>query len=158
LARLRRDLSRNRVVEMSPFLADRVDELKTTDDVKLLSVTVDRLRKWWRPGLICIGDAAHAMSPIGGVDLGRCRPCPTPSRKSWGACFSQIGIQACVDLPQFHKINISNNCVDVIWVNIVANSTFMFGDECISFKEFLFLIFHFYSTSCAIIRCELIPG
>ena len=60
---------RQRVVEMSPFLADRVGELKSWDDVKLLSVTVDRLRKWWRPGLICIGDAAHAMSPIGGVGI-----------------------------------------------------------------------------------------
>ena len=60
---------RERVVDMSPFLADRVGELKTWDDVKLLSVTVDRLRKWWRPGLICIGDAAHAMSPIGGVGI-----------------------------------------------------------------------------------------
>ena len=60
---------RGRVVEMSSFLADRVGELKTWDDVRLLSVTVDRLRKWWRPGLICIGDAAHAMSPIGGVGV-----------------------------------------------------------------------------------------
>ena len=60
---------RGRVVEMSPFVSDRVAELKSWDDVKLLSVTVDRLRKWWRPGLICIGDAAHAMSPIGGVGI-----------------------------------------------------------------------------------------
>ena len=60
---------RKRVVFMSPFLADRVDELKSFDDIKLLSVTVDRLRQWWRPGLICIGDAAHAMSPIGGVGV-----------------------------------------------------------------------------------------
>ena len=60
---------RARVVEMSPFVSDRIAELKTWDDVKLLSVTVDRLRKWWRPGLICIGDAAHAMSPIGGVGI-----------------------------------------------------------------------------------------
>ncbi|HEY3622150.1 MAG TPA: FAD-dependent oxidoreductase [Roseiarcus sp.] len=60
---------RSRVVDMSPFVSDRVGELKTWDDVKLLSVTVDRLRKWWRPGLICIGDAAHAMSPIGGVGI-----------------------------------------------------------------------------------------
>ena len=60
---------RARVVEMSPFLADRVVELKSWDDVKLLTVTVDRLRKWWRPGLLCIGDAAHAMSPIGGVGV-----------------------------------------------------------------------------------------
>jgi 2-polyprenyl-6-methoxyphenol hydroxylase-like FAD-dependent oxidoreductase len=60
---------RKRVVEMSPFVAGRVGELESWDDVKLLSVTVDRLRKWWRPGLICIGDAAHAMSPIGGVGI-----------------------------------------------------------------------------------------
>ena len=60
---------RKRVLDMSPFLGDRVGELKSWDDVKLLSVTVDRLKKWWRPGLICIGDAAHAMSPIGGVGI-----------------------------------------------------------------------------------------
>src|SRR5271169_2897207 len=54
---------------MSPFLADRVSELESWDDVKLLSGTVDPLRKWWRPGLICIGDSAHAMSPIGGVGI-----------------------------------------------------------------------------------------
>jgi 2-polyprenyl-6-methoxyphenol hydroxylase-like FAD-dependent oxidoreductase len=60
---------RGRIVEMSAFLSDRVGELKSWDDVKLLSVTVDRLRKWWRPGLLCIGDAAHAMSPIGGVGI-----------------------------------------------------------------------------------------
>jgi 2-polyprenyl-6-methoxyphenol hydroxylase-like FAD-dependent oxidoreductase len=60
---------RNRVVELSPFLADRIGELKSLDDVKLLSVAVDRLRQWWQPGLICIGDAAHAMSPIGGVGI-----------------------------------------------------------------------------------------
>jgi 2-polyprenyl-6-methoxyphenol hydroxylase-like FAD-dependent oxidoreductase len=54
---------------MSPFLAERLGELKSWDDIKLLSVAVDRLRKWWRPGLICIGDAAHAMSPIGGVGI-----------------------------------------------------------------------------------------
>jgi 2-polyprenyl-6-methoxyphenol hydroxylase-like FAD-dependent oxidoreductase len=60
---------RNRVVALSPFLADRVGELRSFDDVKLLSVMVNRLRQWWRPGLICIGDAAHAMSPIGGVGI-----------------------------------------------------------------------------------------
>jgi 2-polyprenyl-6-methoxyphenol hydroxylase-like FAD-dependent oxidoreductase len=57
------------VVALSPFLADRIGELKSFDDVKLLSVMVNRLRQWWRPGLICIGDAAHAMSPIGGVGI-----------------------------------------------------------------------------------------
>jgi 2-polyprenyl-6-methoxyphenol hydroxylase-like FAD-dependent oxidoreductase len=60
---------RNRVVALSPFLADRIGELRSFDDVKLLSVIVNRLRQWWRPGLICIGDAAHAMSPIGGVGI-----------------------------------------------------------------------------------------
>jgi 2-polyprenyl-6-methoxyphenol hydroxylase-like FAD-dependent oxidoreductase len=60
---------RDSVVQMSPFLADRVGELKSWDDIKLLSVTVDRLQKWWRPGLLCIGDAAHAMSPVGGVGI-----------------------------------------------------------------------------------------
>jgi 2-polyprenyl-6-methoxyphenol hydroxylase-like FAD-dependent oxidoreductase len=63
------DAFRQRVVFMSPDLADRAGELKGWDDVKLLSVSVDRLRRWWRPGLICIGDAAHAMSPIGGVGV-----------------------------------------------------------------------------------------
>jgi 2-polyprenyl-6-methoxyphenol hydroxylase-like FAD-dependent oxidoreductase len=60
---------RNHVVALSPFLADRIAELKSFDDVRLLSVMVDRLRQWWRPGLLCIGDAAHAMSPIGGVGI-----------------------------------------------------------------------------------------
>ena len=63
------DAFRDDVVYMSPFLSDRIGELKSWDDIKLLSVTVDRLQKWWRPGLICIGDAAHAMSPIGGVGI-----------------------------------------------------------------------------------------
>jgi 2-polyprenyl-6-methoxyphenol hydroxylase-like FAD-dependent oxidoreductase len=57
------------IAKALPFLADRVDELKTWDDVKLLTVAVDRLRTWYRPGLLCIGDAAHAMSPIGGVGI-----------------------------------------------------------------------------------------
>jgi 2-polyprenyl-6-methoxyphenol hydroxylase-like FAD-dependent oxidoreductase len=63
------DAFRQRVVAMTPDLADRIGELKSFDDVKLLTVTVDRLRQWWRPGLICIGDSAHAMSPIGGVGV-----------------------------------------------------------------------------------------
>ena len=44
-------------------------ELATVDDLKLLTVGVDRLEKWWKPGLLCIGDAAHTMSPIGGVGV-----------------------------------------------------------------------------------------
>ena len=55
---------------LSPWLGERVRELADWDaQVKLLAVTVDRLRDWARPGLLCIGDAAHAMSPIGGVGI-----------------------------------------------------------------------------------------
>ena len=54
---------------LSPWLGDRVKELVDWGQVKLLSVTVDRLRDWAKPGLLCIGDAAHAMSPIGGVGI-----------------------------------------------------------------------------------------
>jgi 2-polyprenyl-6-methoxyphenol hydroxylase-like FAD-dependent oxidoreductase len=57
------------VADGAKFLADRVDELKSFDDVKLLSVSVDRLLTWSKPGLLCIGDAAHAMSPVGGVGI-----------------------------------------------------------------------------------------
>ena len=63
------DTFRRRVAALSPFLADRIGELRSFDDVKLLSVTVDLLRQWWRDGFLCIGDAAHAMSPIGGVGI-----------------------------------------------------------------------------------------
>jgi 2-polyprenyl-6-methoxyphenol hydroxylase-like FAD-dependent oxidoreductase len=60
---------RRQVAETAPFLADRVDELTTWDDIKLLTVKVDRLDIWYRTGLLCIGDAAHAMSPVGGVGI-----------------------------------------------------------------------------------------
>ena len=57
------------VLANAPFLRDRVAELRDWDDVKLLKVKVDRLQRWYRPGLLCIGDAAHAMSPVGGVGI-----------------------------------------------------------------------------------------
>ena len=60
---------RERVAAIAPFTRDRVGELRDWDDVKLLTVRVDRLETWHRPGLLCIGDAAHAMSPIGGVGI-----------------------------------------------------------------------------------------
>jgi 2-polyprenyl-6-methoxyphenol hydroxylase-like FAD-dependent oxidoreductase len=60
---------RGRVVELSPWVRDRIGELKSFDDIKLLTVKIDRLRQWHRPGLLCIGDAAHAMSPVGGVGV-----------------------------------------------------------------------------------------
>jgi 2-polyprenyl-6-methoxyphenol hydroxylase-like FAD-dependent oxidoreductase len=57
------------LLALSPWLGERVEELVDWDQVKLLAVTVDRLREWAKPGLLCIGDAAHAMSPIGGVGI-----------------------------------------------------------------------------------------
>jgi 2-polyprenyl-6-methoxyphenol hydroxylase-like FAD-dependent oxidoreductase len=60
---------RARIAATVPFLHDRVEELRDWDDIKLLTVTVDRLRQWYKPGLLCIGDAAHAMSPVGGVGI-----------------------------------------------------------------------------------------
>ena len=64
LPALREDITR-----LAPFLGDRVNALKTWDDIKLLTVQVDRLEKWYRDGCLCIGDAAHAMSPVAGVGI-----------------------------------------------------------------------------------------
>lgn len=64
LAALREDLAK-----LVPFLGDRLDEIRDWNDIHVLTVRVDRLHKWFRPGLLCIGDAAHAMSPIGGVGI-----------------------------------------------------------------------------------------
>jgi 2-polyprenyl-6-methoxyphenol hydroxylase-like FAD-dependent oxidoreductase len=60
---------REEIRRLAPYLRDRTNELSDWSDVKLLSVSVDRLRLWHRPGILCIGDAAHAMSPVGGVGI-----------------------------------------------------------------------------------------
>jgi 2-polyprenyl-6-methoxyphenol hydroxylase-like FAD-dependent oxidoreductase len=60
---------RDDIRKLAPFLGDRVNALKSWDDIKLLTVQVDRLEKWYRDGCLCIGDAAHAMSPVGGVGI-----------------------------------------------------------------------------------------
>ena len=60
---------RGEITRLAPYLGDRIGELDDWSDIKLLTVAVDRLRVWHRPGMLCIGDAAHAMSPIGGVGI-----------------------------------------------------------------------------------------
>lgn len=63
------DSIRDAIVKLAPFLADRTAEITSFDDFRLLTVGVDRLTTWHRPGVLCIGDAAHTMSPIGGVGI-----------------------------------------------------------------------------------------
>ncbi|HEX2843009.1 FAD-dependent oxidoreductase [Hyphomicrobium sp.] len=63
------DAFRDAITAASPFKRDRLDGITSWDDVKLLTVRVDRLLQWYRPGFLCIGDAAHAMSPVGGVGV-----------------------------------------------------------------------------------------
>ncbi len=60
---------RDTMIQSLPFLKDRMHKLTTWDDIKLLTVRVDRLKEWSRPGVLCIGDSAHAMSPVGGVGI-----------------------------------------------------------------------------------------
>jgi 2-polyprenyl-6-methoxyphenol hydroxylase-like FAD-dependent oxidoreductase len=63
------DAFRAEIARQAPFLADRTAEIASFDHVKLLTVGVDRLTRWHKPGLLCIGDAAHTMSPVGGVGI-----------------------------------------------------------------------------------------
>jgi len=60
---------RESLLRIAPFLGERVEEIKDWEQVKLLSIQINRLRQWYKPGLLCIGDAAHAMSPAGGVGI-----------------------------------------------------------------------------------------
>jgi 2-polyprenyl-6-methoxyphenol hydroxylase-like FAD-dependent oxidoreductase len=60
---------KNSIVQIAPYLEDRVHELQDWEQIKILTVQLNRLLRWYRSGLLCIGDAAHAMSPAGGVGI-----------------------------------------------------------------------------------------
>jgi 2-polyprenyl-6-methoxyphenol hydroxylase-like FAD-dependent oxidoreductase len=63
------DAFRADVIATAPELTDQIRDVNTWDDVKLLTVSIERLLKWSAPGMLCIGDAAHTMSPVGGVGI-----------------------------------------------------------------------------------------
>jgi 2-polyprenyl-6-methoxyphenol hydroxylase-like FAD-dependent oxidoreductase len=63
------DAFRSDIRQIAPYLGERVNELQDWEQVKILTVRINRLKQWYRPGLLCIGDAAHAMSPAGGVGI-----------------------------------------------------------------------------------------
>jgi 2-polyprenyl-6-methoxyphenol hydroxylase-like FAD-dependent oxidoreductase len=78
---------REEIVRLAPCLGDRVGELDDWSDIKLLTVAVDRLRVWHRSGLLCNGDAAHAMSPIGGVGINLAIQDAVAAATSWPHAF-----------------------------------------------------------------------
>jgi 2-polyprenyl-6-methoxyphenol hydroxylase-like FAD-dependent oxidoreductase len=87
---------------LMPFAASRMHELATWDDVKLLTVQVNRLRKWYREGLLCIGDAAHAMSPVGGVGINLAiQDAVAAANILWRGDFSPRALKAVQDRREF---------------------------------------------------------
>jgi 2-polyprenyl-6-methoxyphenol hydroxylase-like FAD-dependent oxidoreductase len=117
---------RAQVRELAPWLGERVNEIASWNEVKLLTVAVDRLMRWYRQGLLCIGDAAHAMSPIGGVGInlavqdavaaanilaeplrkGSCGPnhlAAVQKRREWPTRFTQ-GLQLLIQSRIIHRV------------------------------------------------------
>src|SRR4051812_5752235 len=96
---------RTTVGGLMPFAADRTQELASWEDVKLLTVQVNRLRKWHREGLICIGDAAHAMSPVGGVGINLAiQDAVAAANVLWKRDFSAAALKAIQDRREFPTV------------------------------------------------------
>jgi len=86
---------RARLTRSVPFAADRMGEIDSWDHLELLTVQVNRLRQWHRPGLLCIGDAAHAMSPVGGVGINLAiQDAVAAANVLWKGDFSAASLQA----------------------------------------------------------------
>jgi len=87
------DAFRKGIVELAPFLSGSVDEIISWDQIKMLSVAVDHLKEWYLPGLVCIGDSAHAMSPVGGVGI--------------NLAIQDAVAAANILVPAFHRVDIA---------------------------------------------------
>ena len=94
---------REEIATRVPFLRDRVEELRDWKDISLLTVVVDRLTQWSRPGLLCIGDAAHAMSPIGGVGINLAIQDAVAAANILGPAFLRGGTPTQHDLDAVQK-------------------------------------------------------
>jgi 2-polyprenyl-6-methoxyphenol hydroxylase-like FAD-dependent oxidoreductase len=94
------DAFRTSVASMAPILRGHIDDVKSWDDVKLLTVKIDRLTRWARPGLLCIGDAAHAMSPVGGVGVNLAVQDAVAAANLLSDKFSEKGGPTLVDLER----------------------------------------------------------
>ncbi|MBW8904331.1 MAG: FAD-dependent oxidoreductase [Betaproteobacteria bacterium] len=96
------DAFRATLAQLMPFAAERMREIGSWDDVKLLTVQVNRLRTWFREGLLCIGDAAHAMSPVGGVGINLAiQDAVAAANILWKGNFAPSALKAVQDRREF---------------------------------------------------------
>ena len=96
---------RDEISRLEPFLRSRLEEVRDWKDVSVLTVTVDRLERWSRPGILCIGDAAHAMSPIGGVGINLAIQDAVAAANILGA----ILVDRTPSEPELHRVQLRRN-------------------------------------------------